>query len=657
MAVTFATISGQWVDPTGVPFGISYTKRLRVGYIEPATANGILTSAGKVYFQRTYIDVDASGNASVTLPKVPQVDISPSDPWYKMVVTKLGSRSVNTVTLYFQITADTTWDQVLASSVGNFDPGTSTVAELNDLLANFEALASTVSRDGARRALAPWASALANREAAAAKAVTIGDSITAGTGATTWEKTLPYRLQTILRERHPIAGTLGGDGYVPAAANGVASTGTNSGGTVVGYATAHGLSRQNMQLGSADYFEFPAKFCDRVKIYYGKASSLAGTGTVSIDGVDVVTLDSLGGAREDGFVWDSGALTLGWHTVRVRCAATFVFILEGAEFFNGDNAKGVHVYSGAQFGLKAQDFAESGADMHWEVVEAIQPQLVIVNLGVNDWSASARTPAQFLADIDTILAKIDTVITGLYSVVLVQPYKPSRAAPGTDPDWLAMRAGLLARAVGNVTLWDMDAGWPLLQADGATSAGLMWEGTYPLHPSDLGHEYQAQQYAKLVGLADVGPQPVAAAVQSVVLAADVVNNNASANTIASVTGLGFPVKAGKKYQFRFEIAYDAAATTTGSRWSITGPAGGTMRYRSEYSLTTTTRTLNDGLNAYDTPAASNATSAATGSNIAIVEGFIEPAASGTVTARFASEVSSSAITAKAGSVCYFHEVL
>ena len=153
-----------------------------------------------------------------------------------------------------------------------------------------------------------------------------------------------------------------------------------------------------------------------------------------------------------------------------------------------------------------------------------------------------------------------------------------------------------------------------------------------------------------------GANATGGAQSSAVLAADVTNNNAVANTIADVTGLSFPVTSGKKYRFRFEIQYTAAATTTGSRWSINGP-GGTMRYRSDYSLTTTTRTINEGLSAHDTPAASNATSAATGSNNATIDGFYEASATGTVIARFASEVASSAIVAKAGSVVYFQEVL
>lgn len=153
-----------------------------------------------------------------------------------------------------------------------------------------------------------------------------------------------------------------------------------------------------------------------------------------------------------------------------------------------------------------------------------------------------------------------------------------------------------------------------------------------------------------------GANAVSSASSAAVLASDVTNNNGTANTIADVTGLSFPVTSGKKYRFRFEFQYTAAATTTGSRWSINGP-GGTMRYRSEYSLTSTTTTTNEGLASHDLPAASNATSAATGANTGTVEGFYEASSTGSVILRFASEVSSSAIVCKAGSVVYYQEVL
>lgn len=152
--------------------------------------------------------------------------------------------------------------------------------------------------------------------------------------------------------------------------------------------------------------------------------------------------------------------------------------------------------------------------------------------------------------------------------------------------------------------------------------------------------------------------PLTNTLSTVVLASDVINNNAVANSIADVTGLSFSVTAGSKYYFKFIIYYTAAATATGSRWAVRCDAGlaTNLSMISEYSLTTTTSTRNAQIQAFDTPAASNATSASLLNNMAILEGYFIPTATGTFTARFASEVANSAITAKAGSVCYYQQL-
>jgi hypothetical protein len=142
---------------------------------------------------------------------------------------------------------------------------------------------------------------------------------------------------------------------------------------------------------------------------------------------------------------------------------------------------------------------------------------------------------------------------------------------------------------------------------------------------------------------------------TVVLASPVVNNNGTANTIADVTGLSFSVTAGQTYWFEFVIPYTSAATTTGSRWAINGPTITTLSLRSEYTLTATTTTINCAT-AYDIPAASNASSLTTG-NVATMWGLITPSANGTVIARFASEVLSSAITALAGATLRWMRVI
>ena len=175
-------------------------------------------------------------------------------------------------------------------------------------------------------------------------------------------------------------------------------------------------------------------------------------------------------------------------------------------------------------------------------------------------------------------------------------------------------------AVGDVLQYSDGAGWQTFSNNGSLKMGIVQ-----------------------------GSNSVSSGLSTTTITADVTNSNATANTIADVTGLSFPVTNGQRYWFRFVIQYTAAATTTGSRWTINGPAQTELRYKSEYSLTTTTNTVNEGVSAYDLPAASSASSAATASNIAIIEGFILPSADGNVVARFASEISSSAIVAKRGS--------
>lgn len=162
-----------------------------------------------------------------------------------------------------------------------------------------------------------------------------------------------------------------------------------------------------------------------------------------------------------------------------------------------------------------------------------------------------------------------------------------------------------------------------------------------------------------------GNNATSSSLSTTVLGGDVTNNNASANTIADITGLSFAVNSGNTYYFKFIIWYTAAATTTGARFSINGPTNSLLGYRTSSGLSAAATAGTDvftdvNVAAYDSPAASNASSPTATSgqaNIAILEGLITPTANGSVIARFASEVSSSAIVAKAGSVVYYQQVV
>ena len=87
-----------------------------------------------------------------------------------------------------------------------------------------------------------------------------------------------------------------------------------------------------------------------------------------------------------------------------------------------------------------------------------------------------------------------------------------------------------------------------------------------------------------------------------------------------------------------------------------GGGAGSLAIISQYSLTTTSVTINS-VNGTGLPAASNATSAATTGNIAFIDGFVTCTVTGQLQVQFASEISASAITALAGSFIEYIRVL
>lgn len=196
--------------------------------------------------------------------------------------------------------------------------------------------------------------------------------------------------------------------------------------------------------------------------------------------------------------------------------------------------------------------------------------------------------------------------------------------------------------------------------DGSTGLAIyavtLAAGEQLIYSDNAGWTYLTAQGLPRVSQSQGVAAPAVGTVNLITLASDVVNNNSVANTMQDVTGLSFAVVAGSIYWFEFYIDYTANATTTGSRWSINGPTFSRLAYSGQWSLTATTVTVTGGLVAYDLPAASNATSAQVAGNIAWLTGFITPSADGSVVARFASEVASAAVTAKAGSICRWVQV-
>jgi methylthioribose-1-phosphate isomerase len=153
-------------------------------------------------------------------------------------------------------------------------------------------------------------------------------------------------------------------------------------------------------------------------------------------------------------------------------------------------------------------------------------------------------------------------------------------------------------------------------------------------------------------IADAAAAATPSDLQVVVLGADRTNDNGTPNTIADVTGLSFAVAAGS-YWFKATVPFTAAAGTTGSRWSINGPASSLIRFRVVTPTSATAESVTHGV-AFDEPAACTTDSPTSG--LAIIEGIVTPSGAGTVAVRFASEVAGSAIVAKAGATLHWQRL-
>lgn len=136
------------------------------------------------------------------------------------------------------------------------------------------------------------------------------------------------------------------------------------------------------------------------------------------------------------------------------------------------------------------------------------------------------------------------------------------------------------------------------------------------------------------------------------LTAAVINENISANTLND-TGLRIPLKAGQRLWFKFTMPYEAAATTTGSRWVLGLDDAVTvtsLTWRSQWNSNGTGGETPHHGTGFGFPTSASAGSLLSG-NVATIEGFVVGAVDDSwLKARFASEVSGSRITLLPGAM-------
>lgn len=140
----------------------------------------------------------------------------------------------------------------------------------------------------------------------------------------------------------------------------------------------------------------------------------------------------------------------------------------------------------------------------------------------------------------------------------------------------------------------------------------------------------------------------------VILGADQTNSTTS---FADVTGLSFSVAAATKYLIYTLAIFQTDTVTTGIKFSLNGPAAASLILFNHSIPTATTSALNRSGRAFDTTAASTGIDIINTSTLITLDAiFVNGANAGTLSLRFASEVDTSVVTVKAGSVLVYQVV-
>ncbi|TDN70420.1 SGNH/GDSL hydrolase family protein [Paraburkholderia sp. BL10I2N1] len=323
---------------------------------------------------------------------------------------------------------------------------------------------------------------LGNAGSAACDLVFVGDSITTGFSlniANRWQTLL----RTLLRAKFQPAGVTGGRGYFSAmqaigtpADYPVAATGTT-------LSNIDGMGAKAALLnGAGQKLVLTTGNVTAVDIFYYQ-NAVVGSWSYKLDGGGATTVTA-GGATDAMHSVRISGLGGTAHTVEVDWVSGTGgngAYIDGFMEYNGDEAAGLRFWDAGQSSVSAAALLTSAGFL--SDFAKVQPSLVTVMLGVNDWGAnnpSPQTAAQFKANLLTIISGIYTNTTTHPSIVLIPEWQVNPAGGVTPVDtWANFIAAMysIARADPNVCIFDARS----RINSGATSGagGLLGDTTHP----------------------------------------------------------------------------------------------------------------------------------------------------------------------------------
>jgi hypothetical protein len=288
------------------------------------------------------------------------------------------------------------------------------------------ATSSAVGSVGFRSTLLDsWWTALAARATAPVDVVVLGDSIAeqdTGTGTRAW----PYHLSRRLNFKAQLASP---SDQWRGAQTGVTQIPGST--TAAGSATNEAFGGRGLTMSNGQKATYTATM-DGISIVYGKDPSYGSIEVRDGAGGTLLATITTTGTAKGGFVWTSGALTSASHTIEITSIGANRF--SGWFVHNGNRAAGVRIWNGSRGGM-GTDFFTASAVRGLDLIENMQPDLVILATGTNDAVA---------ATYDTRMRALVAAVRAVAPTVPIAMWIPWQSAGFLGTDGVAVGRAIAA---------------------------------------------------------------------------------------------------------------------------------------------------------------------------------------------------------------------
>jgi lysophospholipase L1-like esterase len=340
--------------------------------------------------------------------------------------------------------------------------------------------------------LTQWNSALNTRATSPADIVVVGDSIVEGTGATLKANRWIDKLLALYRANYATAGIAGGEGYVPGMY--IQTTfphGWSYGGAITGDGT-FGWGHRGLVIGGTDGVAQRTVYGTSVTVHFTKNTAM-GTFGVYLDGsgTPAATINSASGAT--GTSRDTGRQTVslgarGSHSVQLKWISGGSSYVNGLMVFDQDETAGIRLTDSGQHGSSSVNWStttNSNQYVFADDLNALQPDLVIINLGANDM-IQGLTSASFKTNLQNLITQVQAS-SPTPSVLLTVAYEIGTGSYAEPWQNYANKIREIVAADATLNMLDFSA---LLPKASETSYGLI--SNDGIHLNDVGHDVLAR---------------------------------------------------------------------------------------------------------------------------------------------------------------------